>query len=83
MLDEPLAALDASVRRDVRRFLADGLRAWRLPTIVVTHDRDDAAAIDGEVIVEAPRCNGGAYPISPRTHGRNFVRQFVDQPPQR
>jgi molybdate transport system ATP-binding protein len=51
VLDEPFAALDASVRRDVRRFLADRLRAWRLPTVVVTHDRADAEAFDGELVV--------------------------------
>lgn len=51
LLDEPLTALDVSVRRDVRRFLADQLRASRLPTVVVTHDLADAAAIDGHVLV--------------------------------
>lgn len=51
LLDEPLAALDASVRRETRRFLAQRLRAWSLPTVVVTHDRADAEALDGEVLV--------------------------------
>jgi molybdate transport system ATP-binding protein len=51
LLDEPLAALDVSVRRDTRRFLVERLRAWALPTVVVTHDRADAEAFDGEVVV--------------------------------
>jgi len=51
LLDEPLAALDVSLRRDTRRFLAERLRAWPLPTVVVTHDRADAEALDGEVVV--------------------------------
>ncbi len=51
LLDEPLAALDVSIRRDMRRFLAERLRAWSLPTVVVTHDRADAEALDGEVVV--------------------------------
>jgi len=51
LLDEPLAALDPSVRRETRRFLAQRLRAWSLPTVVVTHDRADAEALDGEVLV--------------------------------
>ncbi|HEY4394515.1 MAG TPA: ATP-binding cassette domain-containing protein [Polyangia bacterium] len=51
LLDEPLAALDVSVRRDMRRFLAARLRAWSIPTVVVTHDRADAEALDGDVIV--------------------------------
>ncbi len=51
LLDEPLAALDASVRRNTRRFLAERLRDWSLPTVVVTHDPADAEALDGEVLV--------------------------------
>jgi len=51
LLDEPFAALDVSLRRDMRRFLAERLRAWSLPTVVVTHDRADAEALDGEVVV--------------------------------
>jgi molybdate transport system ATP-binding protein len=51
VLDEPFAALDASVRRDVRRFLVERLRAWHLPTVVVTHDRADAEAFEGELVV--------------------------------
>jgi molybdate transport system ATP-binding protein len=51
LLDEPLAALDVSLRRDVRRFLAERLRAWRLPTVVVTHDPADVEALGGPVLV--------------------------------
>ena len=51
LLDEPLAALDVSLRRDMRRFLAERLRAWSLPTVVVTHDRADAEALDGNIVV--------------------------------
>ena len=51
LLDEPLAALDVSLRREMRRFLAERLRAWSLPTVVVTHDRADAEALDGDVVV--------------------------------
>ena len=51
LLDEPFAALDVSLRRDMRRFLAERLRAWSLPTIVVTHDRADAEALGGQVVV--------------------------------
>jgi molybdate transport system ATP-binding protein len=51
LMDEPLAALDVSVRRDVRRFLAERLRTWKIPTVIVTHDRADAEAFDGDVIV--------------------------------
>jgi molybdate transport system ATP-binding protein len=51
LLDEPLAALDVSIRREMRRFLASRLRAWSIPTVVVTHDRADAEALEGDIIV--------------------------------
>jgi molybdate transport system ATP-binding protein len=79
LLDEPLAALDASIRRETRRFLAERLRAWSLPTVVVTHDRADAEALDGDVLVlEAgavvQRGRIDELLASPRTP---FVRQLV------
>jgi len=51
LLDEPLASLDVTVRQDLRRFLSDRLRAWKLPTVLVTHDRADAEIVDGQMIV--------------------------------
>lgn len=56
LLDEPLAALDPATRREVRGFLAERLRAFGRPTVVVTHDPRDVQALDPEVaIMEAGR----------------------------
>jgi len=79
LLDEPLAALDVSVRRDTRRFLADRLRALAIPTVLVTHDLADAEALDGDVaVIEAgaiaQRGRLADLVAQPRTE---FVRQFV------
>jgi molybdate transport system ATP-binding protein len=51
LLDEPLAALDASVRRQLRGFLASRLASLHLPAIVVTHDPADVAAFGDDVAV--------------------------------
>lgn len=51
LLDEPLAALDATARRAVRRFLAQRLNQLGRPSIVVTHDVRDVVALDAEVCV--------------------------------
>ena len=51
LLDEPLAALDATTRRAVRSFLAARLHAFEGPSLLVTHDARDAAALDAEVVV--------------------------------
>ena len=56
LLDEPLAALDAGARRQLRASLGELLRGLELPALVVTHDPDDAAAIaDRVAVLEAGR----------------------------
>jgi len=50
LLDEPLSALDAGLRADVRRQLRDWLAACRIPVVLVTHDRADADALADEVV---------------------------------
>jgi molybdate transport system ATP-binding protein len=45
LLDEPLSALDAHTRTAVRAELHELLREVRLPTLIVTHDFEDAAAL--------------------------------------
>ena len=45
LLDEPLSALDAHTRRVVRGELAELLADLGLPTLLVTHDFEDAAAL--------------------------------------
>jgi molybdate transport system ATP-binding protein len=45
LLDEPLSALDAHTRAIVRGELQDVLGALALPTLLVTHDFRDAAAL--------------------------------------
>jgi molybdate transport system ATP-binding protein len=49
LLDEPLAALDAHTKTEVRHELAELLRDLALPTLLVTHDYEDAAALADEV----------------------------------
>jgi molybdate transport system ATP-binding protein len=49
LLDEPLAALDAHTRATVRAELRDVIRAAGLPTVLVTHDFEDAATLADRV----------------------------------
>jgi molybdate transport system ATP-binding protein len=51
LLDEPLSALDANTRATVRGELQELLREFALPTLLVTHDFEDAAALADEVSV--------------------------------
>ncbi len=45
LLDEPLSALDAHTKGDVRAELQELLHELALPTLLVTHDYEDAAAL--------------------------------------
>jgi ABC-type sulfate/molybdate transport systems ATPase subunit len=49
LLDEPLSALDAHTKDAVRAELQELLHGLGLPTLVVTHDYEDAAALAGTV----------------------------------
>jgi ABC-type sulfate/molybdate transport systems ATPase subunit len=49
LLDEPLAALDAHTKAEVRIELHELLHELALPTLLVTHDYEDAAALADEV----------------------------------
>jgi molybdate transport system ATP-binding protein len=49
LLDEPMSALDPHTRGSVRAELHDLLRELALPTLLVTHDFEDAAALADRV----------------------------------
>jgi molybdate transport system ATP-binding protein len=51
LLDEPMAALDAHTRDEVRGELRELLRDLGLPALLVTHDFQDAAALASRVAV--------------------------------
>ena len=51
LLDEPLAALDATTRVDVRRELRRHLSTFSGVRVVVTHDPVDAAVLADEIVV--------------------------------
>ena len=49
LLDEPLSALDAHTKIEVRTELQQLLAELEIPTLLVTHDFEDAAALAGHV----------------------------------
>ncbi len=71
LLDEPFSKLDLALRDRMRSFVFEHARSNALPTLLVTHDPDDAAAPGGPVIeigttepVEAPdRARDNPAPI--------------------
>ena len=51
LLDEPFGALDAKVRKDLRRWLRELQRRLKLTTVFVTHDQEEALEIADRVVV--------------------------------
>lgn len=50
LLDEPFSKLDAQLRGSVRELVFSTVRARNLPTLLVTHDEQDAKAAGGNMI---------------------------------
>jgi iron(III) transport system ATP-binding protein len=79
LLDEPLSALDAKVRLVLRDQIRDLQRKLRIPTLMVTHDQEEALSMaDRIVCMEAGRIAQvdsptGLYTL-PKTR---FVADFV------
>lgn len=53
LLDEPFSKLDRPLRKDIRAFVFGHARALGLPTLLVTHDHEDADAAGGPVVTLA------------------------------
>jgi len=51
LLDEPFGALDARVRKDLRRWLREVHKRTQLTTVFVTHDQDEAMELADRVVV--------------------------------
>jgi putative thiamine transport system ATP-binding protein len=54
LLDEPFSALDDANRVKVRQLVFEEIRRRKLPTLLVTHDKNDAADAAGPVVALTP-----------------------------
>lgn len=51
LLDEPFSALDAPLRTEMRGILRDVQREFRIPVVLVTHDREEALCLADRLII--------------------------------
>lgn len=51
LLDEPFAAIDAKVRKELRRWLKELIQKVGITSIFVTHDQDEAVEVSDQIIV--------------------------------
>ncbi len=79
LLDEPLSALDASLRNQLRDELAQLLRQFGITAIFVTHDQDEAMAIADRVAVmsQGEVAQIGTPEALYRNPATAFVARFV------
>jgi sulfate transport system ATP-binding protein len=80
LLDEPFGALDAKVRKDLRKWLRDVHDRTGLTTVFVTHDQAEAMEVADRVAI----LNGGRIVQIGAPHeireqpATEFVREFLD-----
>lgn len=51
LLDEPFAAIDAKVRKELRSWLKEMIQKLGITSIFVTHDQDEAVEVADEIII--------------------------------
>ena len=50
LLDEPFAKLDPAMSHDLRQFVMSQVEQQGIPVILVSHNLEDAKAVNGKVI---------------------------------
>ncbi len=69
LLDEPLSALDYSIRKNLQAELKQLQRIWRIPFVLVTHSRKEMRALADEVLfIDRGKQTGGL------SAGNSFAR---------
>ncbi|AWK49702.1 molybdenum ABC transporter ATP-binding protein [Clostridium beijerinckii] len=81
LLDEPFAAIDAKVRKELRRWLRETISKLGITSIFVTHDQDEAVEVADEIIItNKGQIEQKGSPVeiykNPRTP---FVAQFIGE----
>ena len=81
LLDEPFGALDAVVRRDLRRWLRHLHEQMNITTIFVTHDQEEAFDLaDRVVIMQDGKIAQSGTPLDIyRTPETMFVHEFLGE----
>jgi sulfate transport system ATP-binding protein len=79
LLDEPFGALDATVRRELRRWLRNLHDTIHVTTLFVTHDQEEALEVSDRVaVLNAGRIEQFASPQEVYEHPANaFVFKFL------
>ncbi|MFT8669280.1 MAG: ABC transporter ATP-binding protein [Liquorilactobacillus hordei] len=79
LLDEPLSALDAKIRIDLRNQIREYQQRLGITMLFVTHDQAEAMAISDEIIVmDNGKVQQQGSPLEIYTHPQNlFMAKFI------
>ncbi|KRL08140.1 ABC transporter ATP-binding protein [Liquorilactobacillus hordei] len=79
LLDEPLSALDAKIRIDLRNQIREYQQRLGITMLFVTHDQAEAMAISDEIIVmDNGKVQQKGSPLEIYTHPQNlFMAKFI------
>jgi len=79
LLDEPFGALDAKVRRELRRWLAEFHERTHLTSLFVTHDQEEAFEVaDRIVVIDKGAIQQVGTPEEIKSsEGNTFVKEFL------
>ncbi len=82
LLDEPFAAIDSKVRKELRTWLRDMIHRVGITSIFVTHDHDEAVEVSDQIIVlnHGRLEQTGAPADIYKSPGTPFVSEFVGEP---
>ncbi len=79
LLDEPFAAIDAKVRKELRSWLKNMIAQVGITSIFVTHDQEEAVEVADEILIinEGRLEQKGAPADVYKTPKTSFVAQFI------
>ena len=81
LLDEPFAAIDAKVRKELRTWLKEMIRRVGITSIFVTHDQEEAVEVADEIIIMSQgKVEQQGSPLDIYQHPRSvFVAGFIGE----
>ena len=79
LLDEPLSALDGVIKESIKEKIKQIARDYRLTTIIVTHDPEEALTLSDKVLIvnEGEISQYGKPEEIVETPGNDFVKEFI------
>lgn len=79
LLDEPLSALDGMIKESIKTHIKNVARKFKLTTIIVTHDPEEALSISDKVLIlNQGHVSQFADPSQiVQTPANNFIKDFI------